>query len=206
MRIFSLFDRVTSPWRNACKKGCSTCCTTHVTMTSLEGETVLMNLDKSGLDLPEGFLSNINGEFVPTITTNGLANCCIQHLEPPEESKSEAPGPCPFLTDNVCPIYEVRPMACRVMFSKNKCRVGGSAEMDKFWITVNQVFLQAVEALDCPGNFGAMAHVIESLRTGSGNNLLDNIPVPGLMIPNEHRASMAPILDDLNRILSGADS
>ncbi|ACL04540.1 protein of unknown function UPF0153 [Desulfatibacillum aliphaticivorans] len=203
MRLYSLLDRIIEPWPTACEKGCASCCTTHVTATTLEGRAVLDYLEKENRTLP----ANLDeGElFSPAVTTNGLARLCMEREEPPEEFKPDHFNPCPFLEDGVCSIYPARPLGCRVMLSASQCKPGGFAEMDDYWLTVNQVFLQALEALDCPGRFGNFSLILQYLAFGqSVENLLNNEPVPGLMIPPEHQQQISAILPELNRILAAA--
>ncbi|MBI9075006.1 MAG: YkgJ family cysteine cluster protein [Desulfatibacillum sp.] len=204
MRLYSLLERTAAPWPVVCEKGCASCCTTHVTMTTLEGQAILDYLFKAG-DKPVPQNQGLGELFRPAITTNGLARCCMERREPPVEQKPDHFNPCPFLEDNACTIYPVRPLGCRVMLSSKRCRAGGYAEMEDYWLTLNQVFLQAVEALDCPGKFGNMSLVLKFLDSGQEEEaLLTNEPVPGLMIPREHQEDAGPVLAEINRILAGA--
>ncbi len=201
MRLYSLLERSTAPWHIACKKGCATCCTTHVTMTTLEGQAILDFLEKAGRALPPELGQ---GElFTPVITTNGLAMCCMRHEEPPEEEKPDHFNPCLFLENNACTIYPVRPLGCRVMLSQFRCQAEGWAEMEDYWITINQVFLQALEAMDSAGKFGNMSLILKSLDSGKAHNtFLKNQPVPGLMVPPEHQQDIQAVLGELNKILA----
>jgi hypothetical protein len=115
-----------------------------------------------------------------------------------------------LLQDDKCPIYDVRPFACRCMVSKHRCADTGAAEIDEFTITVNHVFLQYIEHLDQNGFSGNMADVlthilakgIPDINTSSVTRtcLIKNAPLRALMIPPEHRKKIEPILAALRAI------
>lgn len=206
VQIYSLFDSMAESWSNACEKGCSVCCSNHLTMTTLEGAAIINYLEETQntglLDRLKNLSQNV---FAPVITLNGLAECCIGHKEPPDEPKPKKTLVCPFLDKDTCPIYLVRPMGCRIMFSTKKCKPNTWSDMEELWLTASQVFFQIVEGLDCPGFFGNMAHVLKFLQTGAGEEiLLENQAVPGLIVPKEHREPLAPVIADLNMILAKA--
>jgi hypothetical protein len=150
--------------------------------------------------------------FKPKITTNQLANLCAQGLEPPEEESSEW-NPCPFLTDDLCTIYAVRPFGCRCLLSRHDCGTVGYADMEDYVLAVNTVFLQSIEHMDdngCAGNLLDVLGVIasEKNRQAYENKTLDcpavgliaNQPLNILMIPPEHRTKMEPVLRSLQEI------
>ncbi len=150
--------------------------------------------------------------FKPKITTNQLANLCAQGIEPPEEESSEW-NSCPFLADDLCTIYAVRPFGCRCLLSRHDCGTEGYADMDDYVLSVNTVFLQSIEHMDdngCAGNLLDVLAVIASEENRqacenktlkcSAVGLIANQPLNILMIPPEHRTKMEPILRSLQEI------
>jgi hypothetical protein len=76
--------------------------------------------------------------------------------------------------------------------------------MPDYVLTVNNVFLQYIEALDKAGVQGNLIDVlIFSTSPGtSERHVIKNHPLPVLMIPPEHRHRIRPLLEDLSRLLS----
>jgi Fe-S-cluster containining protein len=192
----------------SCGKGCATCCTSHVTMTTLEGLVILRHLEKlNRLDWLEGLLAADNpSRFRPQVTINHLADLCARDELLPEESMDPAAGPCPLLIDDACPIYPVRPLGCRAMVSQSVCANAGEACMPGFMLTLNNVLMQYVEAIDVPGCSGNFVDVLrflldqehrsiyEQQQARVGEALLANRPVSVLMVPPEDRQRLAPVL------------
>ena len=212
--IYKLYDQFAASLDLACKKYCSHCCTTSVTLTTMEGYQIARALgsnamadwDKKIRDAAE------QTHFKPKITTNRLANLCADGLEPPQEEFSES-KPCPFLTEKLCPIYALRPFGCRCLVSRHDCGKEGYAEMDDFVLSVNTLFLQTIEHLDAGGCSGNLLDVLavmasaENRQDYEGNRfdcasagLIANEPLKVLMIPPEHRVKMEPILNSLREI------
>jgi Fe-S-cluster containining protein len=150
--------------------------------------------------------------YRPSVTFNELAELCAQGQDPPEETGNTAGGPCPFLKDNECSIYPVRPFGCRCMVSKQNCQETGYADMDPWVLSVNNVFLQYIEHVDQYGFSGNLTDVLifmaakENRRRYSSNELFNlpafliaNRPISILMIPPEHRQKIEPILKALSQ-------
>ena len=74
----------------ACKKGCSACCKMNVSISSVEAEQMALHSQKNINHLKRSIAHDI-GHF------SGIA--------------------CPFLIENACSIYEVRPYMCRAHVS-----------------------------------------------------------------------------------------
>ena len=213
-QIYKIYDNVVSGLDLACKKHCSHCCTTGITLTTVEGYKIIKLLDSDG---DAEWIQKIKQaskqpHFLPQITTNQLANMCAQGIEPPAEESSEWKS-CPFLTEKQCPIYAVRPFGCRCMVSRHDCGKEGYADMDDFVLSVNTLFLQTIEHLDTAGCSGNLLEVLGVLAAKKnrqayednrfkcgGAGLLANQPLEVLMIPPEHRAKMEPILQSLREI------
>jgi len=212
-RIYRLHDEFTGTLNLSCKRRCADCCTRNVTVTSLEGYMLFQHLRR--LNRPD-LLERIrearqSPRFQPQITTNRLATLCIDGVEPPDENCDPRWTPCPLLQDDECPVYDARPLGCRCLVSTRTCAETGCAEMDPFVLSVNNLFLQAIEHFDTPGFSGNLTDMLlwldsgnrsEPTRTDANipNGLIANQPISALLIPQEHRARIQPILSALNRI------
>ncbi|MDL1969195.1 MAG: hypothetical protein LWW97_11830 [Deltaproteobacteria bacterium] len=212
-RIYKIYDAFTNTLELACKKHCSVCCTRNVTMTMLEGYKIADYLIENG---KSELFKKIKDEsykkrFLPKITTNKIADLCIQGKDIPDEEIDSSWGKCPLLINDECPIYTARPFNCRCMVSKTNCV--DNAEMDEFVLTVNNVFLQYIEHIDqqgFSGNFTDVLLFMESennrknysmeLLKNSGKGLIKNLPMTILLIPPEHKNQIKPIINSLQTI------
>ncbi len=199
----------------ACNRLCCKCCTTHVTITTLEGlkiKNYIKSINQPSLlkrlvkakDLPR---------FTPKMTQNRLVELCAQGEDVVDEPNVAHAGVCPLLMDQECLIYPVRPFGCRCFVSKQSCSEKGFADVDSFTLSVNYLFLQYIEHLDEKGGFGNLIDIALFLENGthrqtyekqaintSGTSLINNQTISVLMIPPEYRARMEPILNKLNAI------
>jgi Fe-S-cluster containining protein len=213
-RIYGIYDKFAASLDLVCKKYCAHCCTTSVTLTTVEAYKIIMDLESNTkVDWIEKIQqAAAQPHFKPKITTNQLANFCAQGIEPPEEESSEW-NSCPFLTDDLCTIYAVRPFGCRCLLSRHDCGTEGYADMDDYVLSVNTVFLQSIEHMDdngCAGNLLDVLEVIASEENRqayenktlgcSAVGLIANQPLNILMIPPEHRTKMEPLLNSLRKI------
>ena len=214
-RIYEIYDDFSNDIVVACKRGCSRCCTCHVTLTTIEAYKMVSYLEAT--QKPEFFEKIRIGmgahRFRPQITTNTLADLCARGEPVPEEMEATSRGKCPLLTDDECPIYPVRPFGCRCFVSKAPCEENGWAQVDPFVLTVNTVFLQYIEHIDAKGTSGNLTDVLgfmestenredfrQDVPKPSGSNLIPNHPIPVLMIPPEHRQKVQPIIDRIRQI------
>ena len=214
-KICAIYDKFAASLDLACRKYCAHCCTTSVTLTTLEAYEIIMGLESN----PQaGWAQKIRcaaaqRHFKPKITTNQFANLCAQGVEPPEEENSES-NACPLLADDLCTIYAVRPFGCRCLVSRRNCGRSGYADMDDYVLSVNTVFLQSIEHLDDKGCSGNLLDVLEVLAIEENRRayenktlkcadvgLIANQSLNILMIPPEHRTKMTPILKSLQEIL-----
>jgi Fe-S-cluster containining protein len=213
-QIYRIYDNFVSGLQLACKKYCAHCCTTAVTLTTLEGYKIIQQLESED---KAGWIEKIEQaaqkpHFQLKITTNQLASMCVEGIDPPAEEIVEW-NPCPFLTDNQCPIYAVRPYGCRCLVSRHDCGIEGYAKIDDFVLSVNTVFLQIIENLDADGCTGNLIDVLRTMAPEENRNhyennrlkcanagLISNQPLKVLMIPPEHRTKMEPILKLLQEI------
>ncbi|MDM8548662.1 YkgJ family cysteine cluster protein [Desulfobacterales bacterium HSG2] len=214
-QIYKIYDDFAGPLNVACKRYCSECCTRNVTLTTLEGYKIaeyLISHKRSDLYRKLETESD-KKRFQPRITTNALAALCMRGGEPPEEENDPSYGSCPFLTDNNCPIYPVRPFGCRCFVSKQDCRETGYADVEPFIIAVNNLFLQFIEHIDAHGYSGNLTDILlflesddnrQSYRNRALKNppihLVSNHSISVVLVSPEHREKAEPILKSLQNI------
>jgi hypothetical protein len=214
-RIYEIYDDFSNRLAVACKRRCSMCCTSQVTVTTIEGYKIVSHLKAAGK--PELFetirLGKHEEPIQHLITTNTIADLCVRGNEVPDEPEDFPKGVCPLLTDDECPVYPVRPFGCRCFVSTKTCREDGWAEVDPFVLTVNTLFMQYIEHLDQNGASGNMTDVVHFLESEENRavyrrhaiqpidgRLAANRPISVLMIPPEHQGKIQPILDRIRRI------
>lgn len=214
-RLMAIYDRFMGQFDPACQKYCSHCCTANVTMTTLEGYRLIAYLEQRG-DLH--FLESISRKrhpdrFMPRVSINHMADICARGGAPPDEPLDPQAGPCPILEDHACPIYSVRPFACRCMVSAVNCGRTGYADMDPLILAVNEVFLQFLEHVDAHGYSGNFVDVMQFLGSGDGRRqyaagrgnappagLVANQPASVLMIPPQHRERIQLLLSQIRTL------
>jgi len=214
-RIYEIYDRFSAGLDVACEKNCSHCCTTSVTLTTLEGHLIVKHLVAAGKMSTIDRLKFLAGtkHYQPQVSTNRLAELAAADARIPPEEPAASDHACPLLADGLCCIYDLRPFGCRCFFSLNNCAHTGFAAIDDFSASVNTVFLQVIEHLDqtgCSGNLidvlpvlaseeHRRAHENGTLKCRVGG-LIENWPLKVLMIPPEHRKRIEPILEELRQI------
>ncbi len=212
-KIYKLYDEFSAGLNIACKKSCCLCCTGNVTMTTLEGSKVVEGiLSKENKSLFSRINESVKEGFRPRITINEMAQICSEDRDLPEEENLSG-GECPLLIDRECSVYEYRPFGCRCFVSTVNCADSGSAVVDDFVVTVNNIFMQVIEHADSgmfSGNLSDVLQFLESaenrenLLSGKIRNpppgLIKNHPLKILMIPPEHREKAEPILDALRKL------
>jgi Fe-S-cluster containining protein len=213
-KIYDIYDEFAASLELACKKGCAYCCTTSVTLTTLEGYKIVKQLksNQNTTWMEQIQRASEKAHFQPQMTTNQFAQMCAAGIDPPEEEQP-ASHTCPFLSDDQCPLYSVRPFGCRCLISRHDCGQHGYADIDDFTLSVNTVIMQTIEHLDAGGCSGNMLDVLK-VMAGQKNRqayqegqldcastgLIANQPLKVLMIPPQHRTRMEPILQSLRDI------
>ncbi len=204
-RIYEIYDAFSETLDIACRKYCSLCCTQNVCITTLEGRFLNNHIK---IDCKSDFLKNLvicadKNRFSPKLTTNRLAELCLKGEEIPEEVMEPDVLTCPLLKENACSIYPARPFGCRCLVSKTDCNNTGSAEIDPFILTVNELSLQFIEHIDERGRTGNLIDVIlfinekEISDLESLAELASNRHMPAIMTPPIHRERIEPILNAL---------
>ena len=209
-----LHEEWLSNYQLACRKGCSSCCTQSVTITTLEGEKIIEYLGQQKR-LPELDLiiknRQIHHTTPPPLTTNEFAEYCLNGIEPQEPINEEWDfTPCPFLNIGICTIYPARPFGCRAFVSTINCDDSGSAEIAPLVLTINTIFTQIIEHLDQNNLWGKTLDIlavnkaayplnIAKNRDGNSQNapeprLRRAKPMPGLLVSKNEIKPVETIL------------
>jgi len=213
--VYRLFADFSAEHALACEPGCDPCCTTHVTLTTLEG---LLLVEQLTPDQWSRLDDAASAGPCPAVSINQLASLCLAGQDPPAETAAAAPlGRCALLTDHRCPLYTLRPFACRCMVSRVTCREGGCAEMPPLLLSASEVCMQVIEHLDAAGCSGNLVDVLHCLREAENrrryrqgrlacreHRLVPNRPMPTLMIPPDQRRSLAPLVQQLSAVMAAA--
>lgn len=209
--IYRHYDQTGSGSGLACHAGCATCCTRNVTLTSIEAWYILV-----GCANQPGFIhSRLSGamnalRFIPVLTTNRLAELCQAGQDIPEEELPQSGLPCPFLENDRCLIYTVRPFACRCMTSVTPCSTTGFADQTDWMVSLNTLYLQVIEHLDNSGWSGNLIDLVHILNMHPGDLkqsmplLVKNRPLGTVFIPPGYRGRMSPVFQELWAIISPA--
>ncbi len=221
IHMYQIYNSVSDSMENACKLHCALCCTRNVTMTTLEGLLIadyLVSTQKTFL------LDRIRTEMdksrlQPEITTNQLAELCVEGKDVLEPESDQRWGKCPLLENDECAIYPVRPFGCRCFFSKKNCLESGIADVDPFIMTVNNLFLQYIEHIDAMGCFGNFTDILLTMESEahhatyklnrlqhSDTGLVSNRSAKHLMVPPEHRSRIEPLLSRIAQELNSVRS
>lgn len=212
MCVFEAYEEISSEFPSVCSRECSACCTTRVMATSAEADLALIHLEESGRQRK---VSKVVAQFPPgpaqpVLSVNALAGYCLRKKEPPSAVESLEIIPCPLRERDGCPIYEVRPFACRSMWSREVCKEGGQALMDPLQVTIAGVFQQIIEHIDYGGLYGNFLDLLTDLlarenarayRAGlpfsHAAALAPTCANPGFIVPPEHRKQMGGYLAHL---------
>jgi Fe-S-cluster containining protein len=214
-RVYKIYDEYSATLNPACQAKCAHCCTTNVTMTTLEGYKIIDDLITTG---KQELIDSLKGieerpRFQPQLTTNRMAELCAADAKVPQEDITGEWQDCSLLDDSLCTIYDLRPFGCRCFVSRKNCGEAGYADIDEFTASVNTVFLQVIEHLDAEGCSGNLIDVMQFMASddqrrtyeqGEVNceksGLIVNWELKVLMIPPEHREKIEPILQQLRDI------
>ena len=143
-RIYALVDEFAehrTPYV-ACRRGCADCCRMNVEVTSVEAARIA-----AGTGRP---------------------------VRPLTQSKAHAPTefagqPCPFLVDNACSIYALRPYVCRHH---------ASFDVDAHWCDPQRMSTVTVPILELSGAKQAMYEVLRQAKRPVMADIRDFFPSP----------------------------
>lgn len=206
----------------ACRKGCASCCTQNVAITALEGELILEYIVARHRE--EWLVERLRGTSPhrPKYSINTLARACMQGKEVAEEEQP-ATVPCPFLEQDSCAIYPVRPFSCRCFLSLHSCSAVRPALVDDHHLAASTAVNQLIEHLGQREYWGNMLDVLPALLdisafhpisaclenptvtiTSARIHTLRGQPLPGFMLGPDEYAQVAPLLTTIfQREISG---
>lgn len=212
-KMYEIHDEYASKVQTACAMGCAACCTCNVTASTLEGLLIFNYLKDSGRteEVASFTRSMPPRRYRPRSTLNQMVALYAAGQKPPEEQNDPSAGTCPLLKDDICSIYPARPFGCRAMLSSADCALSGEAEMPPMILSVNNVILQYIEALDQPGGTDNLLDILNYMvQDDTRSDYLDETPpgasiglrvnraIPVLMVPPEHRSAIGPLIRSLN--------
>jgi Fe-S-cluster containining protein len=212
--IYDIFDQWNKDLEHVCRRGCSACCTQNVTITAVEGEAILRYILAEGMSfwLAEK-LASPRTHQPPQMTTNDFASACLEGQDkPPDEHHNLAA--CPFLEENLCKIYPVRPFSCRLFISEKTCSAIHPALVSDYYLEAAAAVTQLVEHLGQKEYWGNMLDVLPALlditefreiadHLSSAQIILARMqtltarPLPGFLLSQEHIQKVSPLLDSI---------
>jgi Fe-S-cluster containining protein len=207
--IYALYETWARAYVFACRKGCATCCTQSVTVTTLEGELIHEYLTRRRPDLLPRLATLPADSPSPGATTNQFAAACLRG-----EDIAETPGcwdltPCVFLQEGSCTIYPVRSFMCRSFGSRIRCDEQGEAEVEPLFLTLNTIIMQCIEHLDQGRPWGNLNTILRRIAAGNKEKEerdhaagLVAQPIPGFLLLPEEEAALQEKLQTLLRLLN----
>lgn len=212
--IYEEFEAWATQEKNICTKGCATCCTQNVTMAAVEGDLIHRYIREQGdMEWFAGKLQEKGNTRRPEMTTNGFAAACFQG----EDVDSEAYGnesACPFLENDCCSIYTVRPFSCRCFVSEEICKRGVEAVIPQSYLSASTAVMQIIEHLGQGEYWGNMLDVLlalsdlpenrkynqflpASLPDQGRTHLVKALPLPGFLLLEEEMETVDPLLQNI---------
>ncbi|HBI14305.1 MAG TPA: hypothetical protein DDY20_02100 [Desulfobulbaceae bacterium] len=206
--IFALYEKWAGTFVLACRKGCATCCTQSVTMTTLEGDLIHEFLARQRPDFIPLLAALPGNSRAPLATTNQFAAACLRGEDIAADPGSWDLTPCVFLRDGICSIYPVRPFMCRSFGSRVRCDEQGEAEVEPLFLTLNTIVMQCIEHLDQGRPWGNMNTVLRQKAAGkTGKETMHRAieqmarPIPGFLLLPEEKAALQEKLQTLLHLL-----
>ncbi len=212
--IYQVFEQWNNEMDVVCRRGCSSCCTQNVCITALEGESILKYILAEGMSLwLAEKLTSPQFHQVPTMTTNDFASACIEgrDVDPGDHYNLSA---CPFLENNLCAIYPVRPFGCRVFVSTTTCSSLHPARISDHYFEASTAVTQLIEHLGQKEYWGNMLDVLPALFDISEfrkiaeqfdssdiiqgrSRTLTAQPLPGFLLSEEYAKKVSPLLQKI---------
>jgi Fe-S-cluster containining protein len=216
LAIYDAFAKWSEKIPQVCAKGCSTCCTSNVMITALEGERILRFIQQE--DQEQWFTGRLqlSNPVIPlTMTINEYADSCLRGLEVPDPSNPGNSEPCLFLEKNCCGIYPVRPFGCRCFASEQPCASAATAVLPDVYVAASTALMQIIEHLGQNEYWGNMVDVLLALCDISVYGKIADLlpdktaiitarlrtrrarPLPGFLLFEEERKAITPLLDTI---------
>lgn len=212
-KIYDSFETWEKDRDFVCQKGCSTCCTQNVTMTSVEANMIFQYIMENNKE--QWFtkcLENVSTLKPPKLTTNEYATACLSGEEA-DPGDNDNFSPCPFLQNNSCMIYPVRPFGCRCFASSIKCSKDRPAEAPDFHLAASTSIYQIIEHMSQGEYWGNMLDILLTMCSMSDYKTISNLlsddtlveiskkklrkarPLPGFLLLEEDQKNVSPLLE-----------
>lgn len=211
--IYSCFTNWSAPQQFCCRAGCATCCSCKVTVTALEARQIVdfCRLDNR-LDWLVDKLSSPDILDPPKQTTNEYVSATLQQQDTLPQTLHTAASDlkCPFLEEEICTIYEVRPFSCRCFVSTTPCSTGRAATIPDHYLYGAMAAQQIIEHLGQFSPWGYLTDIIvleiyrlkrdsisatlEDRRKTTLARIRRARPLPGFIIPEDEQDKVAPLL------------
>ncbi len=149
-KIYASFAQETQAYRDqaACQKGCGFCCTDagRIDTTTLEGLQIQKVI-----------------KTLPRARQTSLAKALSKNIRKREKKENH---PCPFLLKNMgCMIYQVRPFACRRIYSNHVCTRENPPQINRHVMDMAAKSIKELQQLDDTGYSGHISFVLHMLGT-----------------------------------------
>ena len=209
--IYDEFEKWSSE-KDVCAKGCAACCTQNVLMTAVEGDLIHRHIREQGKEewLAKRLMEKGQTRKVE-ITTNSFAASCMNGEDVMPESYGNEQL-CPFLEENCCTIYGVRPFSCRCFISEVTCEADRPAVINETYLSASSAVMQIIEHLgqgeylgnlfdvllslsDLPENRKVMQLLPASAADPARVNVTKALPLPGFLLVEEEMAKVQPLLE-----------
>ncbi len=148
--IYDDFREETEPFRTAaaCAKGCAFCCTDagSIDITTLEGLRIRNRIAQ-----------------LPRPQQSAIKKALAKDARQREQGRN---SPCPFLMKNMaCRIYDIRPLACRRIYSLKRCGPEQSPVLHRQVMELAGDAIHRLQALDDTGYSGHISYILSMLDT-----------------------------------------
>lgn len=214
LSIYEAFSEWSAGFPFVCGEKCASCCTQNVTMTAVEGEAIHRWIRENGRE--SWFAGELQKKGVtgrPRMTTNDFADACLQGDDVQPEQYGNM-SPCPFLENDCCRIYEVRPFSCRCFASEQRCHAGTSALLPEYYLSASTAVMQIIEHLGQGEYWGNMLDVLAALCDLPENRSVATLlpplfvdqarvqlvkakPLPGFLLLEDEMDKISPLLDGI---------
>ena len=153
--IYDDFETAAAPYKTeaACGKGCAFCCSEagSIHITTLEGLAIRDRINR----LPRPRQVAVNRKLAADMKQR-------------ERKKTSA---CPFLLKNrACMIYDVRPFACRRIYSLAVCSRNQHPVLNRQVMAMGDAAIRALQQLDDSGYSGHLSYILHMLDTPAFRN------------------------------------
>ena len=148
--IYDDFETAAAPYKTeaACGKGCAFCCSDagSIHITTLEGLVIRDRINR----LPRPRQVAVDKKLAADM----------------KQREQKKPSACPFLMKNrACMIYDVRPFACRRIYSLNVCSRDQHPVLSRQVMAKGDEAIRALQQLDDSGYSGHLSYILYMLDT-----------------------------------------